>query len=185
MRDTTSRGGILIAVTAAAGAFGAAVTIASATAPTARADASADIIAAINGDYAAGQADFAKALTDFGNGAFASGLAQSFDGANEYMLAAPDNLLLGSVEALTGEPISQTLHFDELSADATFADALEEAQVIYNAGANLLANAADAFSAGDFAAGTYDELIGSTYAYVLPAEELILGAVAAIGPTPF
>jgi hypothetical protein len=179
MGDPTTRRGILIALT---GAVGAAVMMASAAAPTARADAYADIIAAINGDYAAGQADYASALADFGKGAFDPALAESFDGANEYTLAAPDNLLLGLVQALTGDPITSTFHFDELSAPGSFADALEEAQILYGEGAGLLANGADALAAGDYGAGIYLDLVGSADAYVLPVEELILGAVAAIDP---
>jgi hypothetical protein len=179
MSKKGSRSGILIALAAAAAAFGAA-----AAPPSARADDSTLIIDAINGDYAAGQADYTSALADLGHGAFVAGLAESFDGANEYSLAAPDNLLLGSVEALTGDPITSTLYLNDLSAPGSFADAVEEAQILYNDGAGLLANAADALSAGDFGAGTYDELIGSAYAYVLPVEELILGAASAFSPAP-
>lgn len=184
MHSTQSKSGILIALTAAAGAFGAAAMMASAASPSARADDSTLIIDAINGDYAAGQADYAKALVDFGNGAYAAGLAESFDGANEYSLAAPDNLLLGWVEVLTGDPIISTLHFDELSAPASFADAVSEAQILFNIGEGLLSNSAIALAAGDFAAGTYDGMIGSVDAYVLPVEELILGAVSTFTAVP-
>jgi hypothetical protein len=183
MSDTRSRSGILIAVAAAAGAFGAAAMMSAATAPTARADDTTSIIDAIDGDYAAGQADFTTALTDFGSGDFVSGLAESLGGLNEDTLAPTDNLLLGTVEALEGGPITSSLFFDDLSAPGTFADALQEAQIFFNEGQGFLSNAAIDFSAGDYGAGTYSELAGSADAYVLSVEELLLGAAAALDPT--
>ena len=38
--------------------------------------------------------------------------------------------------------------------------------------------------AGDYDAGTYEELAGSAYAYVIPVEELLLGACGANQPVP-
>jgi hypothetical protein len=182
MSDTRSRSAILVAVAAAAGAFGAAAMMSAAAAPTARADDSTLIIDAIDGDYAAGQADFTASFADFGSGGFVSGLAEFFDGVDQDSLAAPDNLLLGTVEALEGDPITSSLFLGELSAPDTFADASVEAQILFNDGEGLLSNAAIALSAGDFGAGTYEELIGSAYAFVLPVEELILGAAVAFDP---
>jgi hypothetical protein len=182
MSDTRSRSGILVGLAAAAGAFGAAAMMSAAAAPTARADDTSLIIAAIDGDYAAGQADFTTALTDLGSGDFVSGLAESLGGLNEDTLAPTDNLLLGTVEALEGDPITSSLFFDDLSAPGTFADALQEAQIFFNEGQGFLSNAAIDFSAGDYGAGTYSELAGSADAYVLPVEELLLGAVAALDP---
>jgi hypothetical protein len=180
MGDTRSRSGVLTAVAAAAGAFGAAAMMASATPPTARADDTTLIIDAIDGDYATGQADFTAAFTDFGSGAFLPGLAELYNGMNDDSLAPLDNLLLGTVEAAEGDPITSSLIFDDLSAPASFADASAEAQILANDGEGLLANAAIAFSAGDYSAAAYDYLVGSDYASVLPLDELILGAVASL-----
>jgi hypothetical protein len=180
MSDARSRSGILVAVLAAAGAFGAAAMMASATPPTARADDTTLIIDAIDADYAAGQADFTAAFADFGSGGFVSGLAEFFDGVDQDSLAATDNLLLGPVEALEGDPITSSLFLGELSAPASFADATAEAQILFNDGEGLLSNAAIALSAGDFGAGTYEGLVGGDYAFVLPLEELLLGAAASL-----
>jgi hypothetical protein len=158
--------------------------LASTTPPTARADDTSLIISAIEGDYLAGQADYTAALTDFGDGGFLSGMAESLDGANEYVLAAPDNLVLGTVQALTGDPITSSLYLDDLSAPDSFTDATAEAQILFNDGEGLLSNAAIALSAGDYGAGTYEELVGSAYSSVLPVEELLLGALAAFDPMP-
>ena len=68
MRDTRSRSGILVAVAAAAGAFGAAAMMSAVAAPTASADDTTLIIDAIQGDYADGQADYSASLADFGPG---------------------------------------------------------------------------------------------------------------------
>jgi hypothetical protein len=178
MRDRRSRSAILIAVAAAAAAFGAAAMMSAATAPTAHADDTTLIVDAINGDFAEGQSDFTSALNDFGHGSFLAGLAESLGGTNEYTLAAPDNLILGGVEALEGDPITSTLYVDDLSAPINFTDAVQEAQIFFNDGEGLLSNGAIALSAGDFGAGTYDDLIGADYAFVLPVEELLLGALA-------
>jgi hypothetical protein len=185
MSDTRSRSGILVAVAAAAGAFGAVAMMSAVAAPTARADDTTLIIDAINGDYTEGQSDFAAGLVDLGKGGSVSGLAEFFDGTNEYSLAAPDNLLLGGVEALEGDPITSTLLFDDLPAPGSFADAVANAQIFFNEGQGFLSNAAIDFSAGDYGAGTYSELVGSADAYVLPVEELILGAVSALGGVAF
>jgi hypothetical protein len=182
MSDTRSRSGILVGLAAAAGAFGAAAMMSAAAAPTARADDTTLIIDAIEGDYAAGQADFTTAFTDFGSGDFVSGLANTFDGMDQDSVAATDNLLLGTVEALQGDPITSSLFIGELSAPDSFADASEEAQILFNEGQGLLSNAAIAFSAGDYSAATDLELAGSADAYLLSVQELLLGAVAALDP---
>lgn len=184
MSDARSRSGILVGFAAAAGAFGAAAMMSATAAPTARADDTTLIIDAINGDFAAGQADFAHAFTDFGSGDFVSGLAYTFDGMDQDSVAAPDNLLLGTVQALEGDPITSSLFLGELSAPDSFADASQEAQILFNEGQGLLSNAAIALAAGDYGAGTYEELVGSAYAYVLPVQELLLGAAVAIDPIP-
>jgi hypothetical protein len=180
MSDTRSR--ILVGLAAAVGAFGAAALVSAAAAPTARADDTSLIIAAIDGDYAAGQTDFTAAFTDFGSGDFVGGLADTFGGLNEDTVAAPGNLLLGTVEALEGDPITSTLLVDDLSVVDTFAEASSQAQIFFNEGEGFLSNAAIDFSASDYGAGTYSELVGSAYAYVLPLEELLLGAAVTIDP---
>jgi hypothetical protein len=175
MSDTRSRSGILVGLAAAVGAFGAAAMMSAAAAPTARADDTTLIIDAIDGDYAGGQADFTAAFTDFGSGDFLSGLALSFDGVDQDSLAATENLLLGTVEAAQGDPITSSLFVGELSAPDSFADASADAQIFFNEAPGLLSNAAIAFSAGDFSAAT-DLAFGGSDDYVLALQELLLGA---------
>jgi hypothetical protein len=182
MSDTRSRSGILIAVAAAVGAFGAAAMMSAATAPTARADDSTLIIDAIDGDFAAGQADSTIGLADLEGGSPILGLTDLLGGGNEYALAVPQSLILGTVEALEGDPITSTLFVDDVQAPGNFADALADAQIFFNEGEGFLSNSAIDFSAGDYGAGTYEGLVGSDYATVLPLEELLLGALASLDP---
>jgi hypothetical protein len=183
MSDPRSRSAILIAIAAAAGAFGAVAMVSAAAAPAARADDTTQIIDAIQGDYAQGQIDFTAALTDFGHGSSVPGMAELLNSVNDYSLSPTDNLVLGTVEALEGGPITSSLYFDDLNDPGSFANAVEQAQIFFNEGQGFLSNAAIDFSSGDYGAGTYAELTGSADAYVLPVEELLLGALAALDPT--
>jgi hypothetical protein len=61
------RSGLIISLGAAAGAFGIATMISTATAPSAHADDYSDIVSAVEADFAAGQADFTTAEADFGS----------------------------------------------------------------------------------------------------------------------
>jgi hypothetical protein len=174
--DMRSRGGVLIGLAATVGAFGAAAIISTTTAPTARADAYSDIIASIDGDYALGQADFTNAAADFGN-LPGLGLAELLDGVNEDFVAAPDNLLVGTVEALANEPISTDISL-ALPLPTDFADAASNAQIIINEGAGDLSAVAGFLSAGEYGTAALSDLFGSQALSVFPLEELLLGAVA-------
>ena len=146
------------------------------TAPTARADAYSDIIASIDGDYALGQTDFTTAATYFGSN-LPVGLALLFDGVDEDFVAAPDNLLVGTVEALTNEPIATDVTVG-LPVPTDFADAVTNAQTIISAGESQLSDVAALLSSGQDGSAVYYDLLGSEALSVLPLEELLLGAVA-------
>jgi hypothetical protein len=174
--DMRSRGGLLIGLAAAAGAFGAAAMLSTTTAPTARADAYSDIIASIDGDYALGQTDFTTASTFFGSN-LPVGLALLLDGVNEDSVAAPDNLLVGTVEALTNEPIATDISLS-LPVPTDFADAVTNAQAIISDGESLLSDVEPLLSTAQYGSAVYYDLLGSEALSVLPLEELLLGAVA-------
>jgi hypothetical protein len=112
MNDTRSRHGVLIGLTAAAGAFGAAAMLSATAAPTARADDFTDVINAVDGDYADGQAAFTTVLTDFSSSDFGPGLAALFSGVNDDALSAPNNLLIGTVDLLTNESVGGSTLWD-------------------------------------------------------------------------
>ena len=174
--DMRSRGGVLIGLGAAAGAFGAAAMLSTTTAPTARADAYSDIIASIDGDYALGQADFTTAATYFGSN-LPVAVALLLDGVNEDSVAAPDNLLVGMVEALTNEPIATDIQLS-LAVPTDFADGVTDAQTIISQGESLLSDVAPLLSSGQDGSAVYYDLLGTEALSIFPLEELLLGAVA-------
>jgi hypothetical protein len=171
-----SRTGVFIGM-AAAGAFGAAAMMSAATAPTARADDFSDIIAAVEGDYTNGSTAFTTAETDFGSNELAPGLAAFFDGVDDESLSAPDNLLVGTVEALTNETITPSISWD-YGVPTSFSDALSEEQLIVTSGEGFLADASTALSSGDYGSAAYYDLIGSQDLLVGPLQELLLGVAA-------
>jgi hypothetical protein len=59
---------VLVGLSATAGAFAAAAMISAASAPTARADDFSDILADVQAEQAAAQADFTTATQDFATG---------------------------------------------------------------------------------------------------------------------
>jgi hypothetical protein len=89
------RAGILLGLAATAAAFGAAAVMSAIIAPTARADAYSDIVSAIDGDFTAGQASFATALTDFGSSDLSPGLAAFFSGVDDDILSPGINTYVG------------------------------------------------------------------------------------------
>jgi hypothetical protein len=174
-----SRAGLLVGLAAAFGAVGAAAVMSAATAPTARADDFTDIVTYVDSDLGVGQADIATAFSDFSGGDFATGLTSLFQGVDDEVLAAPDNLLIGTVEALEGEGIGGPLLFN--LGELNFATGLEDAgdQFSY-AVVGDLEDIPTELAAGDYGIATYDVLLGADYASVVPLEDLILGAVASL-----
>jgi hypothetical protein len=177
MGDKRLRSGILVGLTAVAGAFGAAAMMSAATAPTARADDFSDIISAVNDDYSAGQADFTTAFADFDNNEFAPGLNAFFSGVDADTLTAPNNVAFGTVEALQGQTLSFTFPF-ALTTPATFADALTLAQADVVQGGNDLASVAVFLGSGSYDTATLELFTGLDQGFVIPLEELLIGAAA-------
>jgi hypothetical protein len=177
MGDKRSRSGMLVGLAAAVGAFGAAALMSAATAPTARADAYTDIINAVGVDYANGEAAFTTALTDFNSSEFAPGLAALFDGVDDDGLAAPNDFLTGTADALTNESIGQSAPYD-LALPADFSDAVTQAQTFFTEGLNYIYYDPDFASLSDYGTSVYYDVLGADYAFVLPLEELLLGAAA-------
>jgi hypothetical protein len=179
MDSNRSRTGVLIGLAAAAGAFGVAAMMSTAAAPTARADDFTDIVTYVDSDLGVGQADITTAFSDFSSGDFATGLASLFQGIDDDFLAAPDNLVIGTVEALEGEGIGGPLLFNlgELNFAGGLADA--EDQFSYAVGSDF-GDIPTELAAGDYGVATYDVLLGADYASVVPLEDIILGAAASL-----
>jgi hypothetical protein len=164
----------------AAGVFGAAAIMSAAAAPTARADDFTDIINAVDGDFTAGQADFSSAITYFGSGDPSDGLAQLLNGVNDDLISPGDNLFIGTVDALTNQPVEASLAFG-LGPVGNFADAVNELPSLSNYADLYFSDAATAFAASDFATAAYDSSIGALYTFDLPWETLLQGAADSLG----
>jgi hypothetical protein len=179
MDSNTSRTGMLVGLAAAAAAFGTAATMSTATAPTARADDFTDIVTYVNVDLVVGQGDVTAAFSDFSSGDFVPGLTSLFQGVDDELLAAPDNLLIGTVEALAGEGLGGPLLFD-LGAPANFAEQLTYAEDTFSGAVANLEDAPAELAAGDYGEAAYDVLDGADYASIAPLEDIILGAAASL-----
>jgi hypothetical protein len=178
MENPCSRTSILVGFAAAAGAFSAAAMMSTATVATARADDFTDVINAVDGDYIAGQAAFATASADFGSNDFAAGVAQLLGGVDDDFVSAPDNLIVGTVEVLTGESVTPSSPFT-FFVPASFADALSEAQTLFAFGDTELGVAATDFAGGDYGgAALYDLTALGLFTFV-PVDYLLLGAAVA------
>jgi hypothetical protein len=183
MSDMPSRSGILVGLAAAVGAVGAAAMMAAATAPTARADDLSDIIASVEAVEGYGQTAFSTADADFASNEVIPGLQYFFDGVNDDTVGAPDIAYIGTLEALAGDPISAGSLFDFNSEvpPADFADALTQAQENFTQGAAYATDAATYLSSGDFTDASFDSLLSSIFSFDLPAQDLFIGAVEALG----
>lgn len=170
---------------ATVGAFGAAAMICASTAPAARADDTTDILTAAESLFAVGQNYVESASADFSAGELVPGVAAYFDGINDELLGAPDNIIVGSVAVLAGEPLDSASDFPILDfpipVPNSFADGVTLAQEFISAGQADFGDAATALASGDYAAAAYDGLVGSNVTSLVPIEEIILGSLVQIG----
>jgi hypothetical protein len=172
---------LLVGLGAAVGAFGAAAMMSAATAATARADDFTEIINAVEGDLSTGQTAFTDALADFGSSSEVPlGLTYFFDGVDDDFWGAPSNLEVGTVEALTGAPITSNFSVG-LPEPTSLSDAVTIAEAQFSAGEVEFTDAATALSSGDYADAALDNDLGSLLAFDVPAQELFIGAVEALG----
>jgi hypothetical protein len=149
MDSYRSRTGVLVGLAAAVGAFGVAVMMSAATAPTARADVLTDVINAVDADYAAVQGDFTTALTDFGSGDVNDGLAALFSGVDTDLVGIPSNLELGAAELLTNQPSLLTSPLT-VEAEPDFTSALTDAESAFAADQETFIEAVRALSSADY-----------------------------------
>jgi hypothetical protein len=175
MADPRSRARILVGLAAAAGAFGVAAMMSAATAPIARADDFTDVITAVDGDYAAGQAALTNASTDFSNAEFAFGLAALFNAADDDSVVAPENFLIGTFEVLTNEPVSVTSTFDWILPQ-DFSQAVSEVESFATSSAADFSQGATDLASADYGDALVEYAYGLNLLTVDPLQELLLGA---------
>jgi hypothetical protein len=177
--NLVARSSVSAAVSIGLGALAAALTPV-AIAPPAHADDFTDVINAVDADFAAGQAEFALANGDFGSSDFPDGLANFLSGADDYLVGGPDNFLAGTAELISGQPVESSFVFGlDVPPDlATVYGTLTDYMSLVQAD---LGYAAMDFTTGNFADGVSNSLAALDYFFVLPPEELLLGAVAGFG----
>jgi hypothetical protein len=178
MDSNRSRAATLIGVAAAAGAFGAAAMMSAAAAPAAHADDFTEILNAVESDYASGQADFGVADTDFGSSDVSGGLAALVSGADYDSLSAPQNLLIGTVEALTNETITVPDIPWSFTPVTSYAEGVTFAEEDFSYGQGLISDAATAFSSGDYGQAVTLDLVGADYSTIIALQDYLLGAAA-------
>jgi hypothetical protein len=171
---------VLVGLGAAVGAFGAAAMMSATVAPTARADDFSDIIANVEGNLTAGQQEFGFAETDFASNHLISGTAEFLSAVDDDFVSAPDSVLLGTVEALTNETVT---NFNGVLVlpPPNFADALTEVQSDFALAQTLSSEAVTALAGGDYGGAVADELDSSLFGAIFPEETLLLGAMASLG----
>jgi hypothetical protein len=178
--DKRSRGA-LVALAAAAGAFGAAAMMSTATAPTARADDFSDILANVEATVGDGQYAFSSADADFASNEVPAGLTYLINGVYDDSVGVQDEVYLGSLSALAGEPPSSVvLDFDTVPP-TDFAMAVSDAESLFAGAEITFTEAVTDLAGGDY----YDAaLVGPgvlILGFDLPAEYLFVGAVEALG----
>jgi len=163
----------VVGAVVAAGAIALAATI---VMPTARADDLSEILAPVEADFAAGQSEFTTALSDFSAGDAGTGLAALFSGVDDDTLAAPNNLVLGSLEALTGNEIAVPLA-GEVADPANLAAAFTDIQALYGQLPGLFESVPGELGGNDLAAAAYLLFAVPPALTIEPLQELLIGAV--------
>jgi hypothetical protein len=176
---STARVGVL-GIVVAAGAFGLAAMMSAVTAPTVRADDFTEILSAVEGDFTDGQAQLTLSAADFGSGDPSDGLATFFNGVDDDLVSPGNNLYLGTVDALTNQPVETSFDF-ELGPEANFTDGVSTAESLVTQGESYLSMAATDLAGSDFAGAAYDSTIGSDTLFVATWEALIMGAAGSLG----
>jgi hypothetical protein len=172
---------LLVGLGAATGAFAAAAMMTAATAPTARADDFSEIINIVESDLTAGQGDFTTAFTDFSNNMVPAGLAEFYSGVDADLWLAPSNVEFETVEALTGLPITVVGNPFLLPTPTDLSDAVTLAENDFTIGEGYFTDGATALSSGEYADAVGLDALGSLLAFDAPAQELLIGAVEALG----
>lgn len=172
------RNGIIVGFGVAIVALSAAVMMSAGSAPTARADDFTDIINIVDGEFATGQSYFDLAATDFGSADVPDGLAALLSGVNNDVFATSDSILIGTAQALTGEPIEPLNDaFEVIASPNLLTDFIDYSSM----GASYLTAGAEALSAGAFGDGIGDLLVGSEFVSVFSAEALLVGSLDLLG----
>jgi hypothetical protein len=165
------RNGIALGV--AAGALTAALSQL-ATAPSARADVYSDILDNVQSVAGVGQSELSLAALDFSQMDFGYGLSLSIAGADNAGLAPQEDLLVETIDALTGNP----LRFYDFGyfAPTDLTTAIADAQGVISDGQVYLGSALSDFGSGDFVDGLAQYIAALNDMFVTAPQEVFIGA---------
>jgi hypothetical protein len=110
----------------------------------------------------------------------AAGLASFYNGVDEYLLSVPNNILQGSLAALTGEPIDGSYTWD-IPVTADLNDAIIVAPTLAVIAEADIHSAMTELAAGDIAGALDSYLTGYEYLNVVVPELFIVGTAAGFG----
>jgi hypothetical protein len=176
----TTRAGLLIGLAAAAGAVGVAAMISTVGAPVAPADDFSDIISSVELDFANGLADVDVAYGDFAGADPSDGLAMFVNGLDDALVSPEEDLFIGSLDALTNQPIQMSLVFQEGSvADLTAASA--DVQSLISLAEGELSVVIPDLASGDVAGAAADSLGAADLLVVLSPELVFEGLAGSLG----
>lgn len=176
-----------IGLGAAAGALLAAALSQLAAAPTARADDFSDIVANVDISIGYAQDDFTGATSEFALGTpagFAAGLALDTAGTNDILFAPTEDVIVGSVQAATGQTPTAYFGFDPAMDPATLTDLQTLVTADFAAGTADLNLAVEAFALGTpagFAEGVSFSLSVFDLDAVAAPEQALIGFADLLG----
>lgn len=178
-----SRAATLIGVAAAAGAFGAAAMMSAATAPTARADDTAAIEAAISDQLGFGQTAFSNAATDFETSNYIGGVEAYFEGVDDDTIGVPDIAYVGGVDELTNESYNiANGQFDLNGADwpTSFSEGVTDAEQISTEAQTLFSSVPTELSSGEYGDAALYGAVGALLVDIIP-QYLTIGGLESLG----
>lgn len=171
----------VIGLGAAAGATLAAGLFSLSTAPTAHADDFTEILSNETTVFDVGEAQLSTAATDFGSSAIPAGLSNEFAGLFNVTLGGPDNVLLDTIEALAGKPISVALPIALTSpAPTDLAEGLSDAQNWLTIGQDNFSAADTDFLGGDWGDGLANVIAGLNFDLVNSPDDFLVGAISSL-----
>jgi hypothetical protein len=167
---------VFVGLSGAAGAFAAAAIMSAATAPTARADDPyADILSDVQAELTAGQTALGEAATDLSHGDFGEGLTRLFIGLDDDFVGVPDDLEVGTTDALTNTTVIPASDFEfNFANPETFTAAVTEAQGFYTTGEGLITTI-EGLPATDYAGTALDNALSIADQWILPGQIELIG----------
>lgn len=148
-------------------------------APFAHADDFTDIIDNLQTTMGVAQTDFSNAYADFSTGisGVPDGLEQLAGAENNDLVFTDADLVVGSLNALTNEPVEGPFTFAVQPAPINLMEALTEVQSLSMIGQLTVDGIATELANGHLADAAYLGLLGAFASSDLPVEQLLIGGI--------